>query len=245
MLDIDLNCDMGEGGDDASLMPLITSANIACGGHAGDVESMRCAVERAMVHGVNIGAHPGYDDRANFGRAAREVPSDQLRDSIAAQLRVLQQIVHAAGGRLRHVKPHGALYNAAIGNAVVAGAIVDAVFDVDASLAIVTLPHGRLIDHASTCGIETIAEAFADRTYQPGGTLTPRSDPSALIVREIDAADQVLWIVRDGCVRSVQGEWIPMRVQTVCIHGDGARALPLLRMLKQTLAAAGIGVRPF
>ncbi len=245
MKQIDINCDLGEGGDDSVLMPLITSANIACGGHAGDIHTMRRAVDLAIEFGVNVGAHPSYEDRANFGRAALHVPAEALRASVASQIRSLQQITAHAGVRLRHVKPHGALYNVAARDPVVAGSILDAMHDVDPDLALVTMPCGILNDLATAKGIEVIAEAFADRTYQSDGSLTPRSDPRAMQAHEIDAADQVLWIVRDGCVRTVDGEWIAMKARTICVHGDGAAALPTLRMLRSAIAAAGIAVAPF
>lgn len=244
-MQIDLNCDLGEGGDDAALMPLITSANVACGGHAGDERTMRRAVELALDANVNIGAHLSYEDRVSFGRSEVHVPTHELRHSLVRQIRMLRQMAQSAGATLRHVKPHGALYNVAVRDAGVAGAIVDAVIEVDPSLGVVTLPHGALVERAADVGIEILPEGFADRTYQADGTLTPRNLPGATHTREIDAADQVLWIVRDGCVRALDGSWIPMRVKTVCVHGDGTRALPILRMVRDTLRAAGIGVRAF
>lgn len=244
-MQIDINCDLGEGADDAAFMPLITSANIACGGHAGDERTMRHAVQLAIASEVSIGAHPGYEDRVNFGRTEMHVPSDLLRHSIASQIRALQDIVRREGGRLRHVKPHGALYNVAVRDPSIAGAIVDAVGEVDGALAIVTLPHGALVERAEAVGIEVIPEAFADRSYRRDGTLTPRSDPGALLAREIDAADQVLWIARDGCVRAAEGEWIALRARTICVHGDGPRALAMLRTVREALRSAGIGLRAF
>lgn len=245
MQSIDLNCDLGEGGDDSLLMPLVSSANIACGGHAGDEPTMRRAVELALTAGANIGAHPSYEDRANFGRIELHVPTSDLRHSLVRQIRHLQSITNSAGARLRHVKPHGALYNVAVRNPSVARAVVDAVCEVDESLAIVTLPHGHLFEVATAMDVELIAEGFADRTYQRDGTLTPRTDAAALHAREIDAADQVLWMVRDGAVRTVDAAWIPMRVQTLCVHGDGPHAVSFLRAVRSALSAAAVPIRPF
>lgn len=245
MKQIDLNCDLGEGGDDAALIPLVSSINIACGGHAGDEMSMRRAVELAVASNVNIGAHPSYDDRDNFGRVERNVPTDELRKSLEGQIRSLKVICDARGERMCHVKPHGALYNVAVRNPTVARTILDAVAEMDETLRVITLPHGCLWEIAEERGMNRIAEGFADRTYQPDGTLTPRSDPHALHVREMDAADQVLWMVRDGVVRCLDGTWIPMPVQTVCVHGDGRSAVATLRLLRSALAAAGIHVSAF
>ena len=242
---IDINCDLGEGFDDAALMPLITSANIACGGHAGDETSMRRAVRLAIQHGVNIGAHPSYEDRLNFGRVKLTVPLESLRQSVADQIGQLRDIVNAEGGTLRHVKPHGALYNEAIQNPDIAAAIMDGVWRVDPSLTVVTMPNSELYYQAHALCNPIVAECFADRTYQRDGTLTPRTDPRALHTREIDAVDQILWIVRDGCVRSVDGNWIPLEAQTVCVHGDGTQAVATLRMVRSALTAAGIEIRPF
>ncbi len=245
MKPMDINCDLGEGFDDAALMPLITSANIACGGHAGDDASMRRAVRLAIQQGVNIGAHPSYEDRVNFGRVKLIVPLETLRQSVADQIGRLLDIVAAEGGTLRHVKPHGALYNVAIQNPDIAAAIMDGVWRVDPSLLVVTMPFGDLYHRAHALCNPVVAECFADRTYQSDGTLTPRTDPRALHLREIDAVDQILWLVRDGCVRTVDGEWIPMQSQTICVHGDGNKAISMLRMIRSALTAARIEIRPF
>jgi UPF0271 protein len=245
MSHIDINCDLGEGADDAALMALVTSANIACGGHAGDESTMRRAVQLALEAGANIGAHPSYEDRANFGRAELHLPAGQLRHSLVKQIESLKRIAESAGGSLRHVKPHGALYNVALRNPAVASAILDAVWEVDSRLAIVTMPHGCLFEQAAEMSVTPIAEGFADRSYQSDGTLTPRSEPHALLTREMDAADQVLWMVRDGAVRSVDGAWMAMSVQTICVHGDGRSAVPMLRLVRDALAAAGIAAKPF
>lgn len=245
MRSIDLNCDLGEGGDDAALMPLVTSANIACGGHAGDETTMTRAVELALEYNANIGAHPSYEDRANFGRAEMNVPAEALTRSIASQIARFREIVIAKGGTIRHVKPHGALYNAAIRNPAVARAILDAVWRVDPALTIVTMHQGCLLDQAIALGNPVVIEGFVDRTYQSDGTLTPRSEPDALHAREIDAADQSLWMARDGVVRSIDGSWIAIGAQTLCVHGDGKSALSLLRLVRTSLNAAGIAIKAF
>lgn len=245
MLSVDLNCDLGEGGPDELLMPLVTSVNIACGGHTGDESSMRRSVALAQPFGINLGAHPSFEDRTHFGRAEMHIPSAELTRSVVHQIRALRGIAVEMGMTLRHVKPHGALYNVAARDGVVAGAIVDAILEVDPELCVLTLPIGRLAERAQDCGLRVIAECFADRTYLADGTLTPRNQPHAFLDREVDAADQALWIVRDGCVRTRDGERIPMRGQTLCVHGDGHAAVATLRMIRHALATAGIAIRGF
>jgi UPF0271 protein len=238
---IDLNCDLGEGaGHDAALMPLVTSANIACGAHAGDPATMQATVELARRHKVAIGAHPGFADRDNFGRLELALPANEIRALVSAQILALR-----AFGPLDHVKAHGALYNLAGRDSVVAGAIADAVRAFDSSLILFVLPNSALAIAARARGLKIANEVFADRTYQRDGSLTPRTQPNALIHDETVAVAQVLRMVREGVVRATDGTDVPIVADTVCLHGDGPRPVEFARRLRAELDAAGIAVRPF
>jgi UPF0271 protein len=241
---LDLNCDLGEGaGHDAELMPLITSANIACGAHAGDESTMDAALGLARTHGVAAGAHPGFADRENFGR--REVPvwPDEVYQLVLAQTRAVQSLARARGMRLAHVKPHGALYNMAARNTLLAAAVAQAVYEVDPRLRLFGLAGSHAVAAARACGLEVAGEAFADRTYQPDGSLTPRGQPGATIEDEELALGQVLRMVQEGRVRATDGTEIPLQADTVCVHGDGPHAAAFARRLRAGLAAAGVEVR--
>jgi UPF0271 protein len=243
---IDLNCDLGEGaGHDAELMPLITSANIACGAHAGDEATMRATVALAKKHGVAIGAHPGFADRANFGRIELPVTPDEVQGLVHSQVMQLQRIAHSLGARLAHVKPHGALYNLAAREPDVARAVVDAIYEVDPRLILFGLAGSHLIAAAEACGLPVASEVFADRTYQADGTLTPRSRPGALITDENIAVVQALRMVREGHVRATDGTDVAIRVETICLHGDGAHPVEFARRLRSELTAAGIEIEAF
>jgi UPF0271 protein len=241
---VDLNSDLGEGaGQDAALMPLITSANIACGGHAGDADTMRATVELARRHSVAIGAHPGLEDRENFGRRELPVPPALVEASVLAQIRSLEQIVSSCGARLTHVKPHGALYNLAARDVVLARAVAAAVYQADPGLILVGLAGSQLLAAASAVGLRVASEVFADRTYQSDGLLTSRSRPDALIVDEAVAVARVLRMVCEGVVRATDGRDLPITADTVCVHGDGPHAVGFARRLRAELAAAGVAVR--
>ncbi len=244
MLHIDLNCDLGEGaGRDAELMPLITSANIACGAHAGDEATMRATVALALQHGVAIGAHPGFADRENFGRRELALTSKEVHALVLRQIHELQAIVRPAGARLAHVKPHGALYTMSARDAGLAGAIAAAIYEADPRLVLVGLAGSRLIEAGVAAGLSTASEVFADRTYQVDGSLTPRDRPDALITDANVAVAQVLRTVRDGTVRATDGSEVMIKADTVCLHGDGPHAVEFARAVRQGLAAAGIEVR--
>jgi 5-oxoprolinase (ATP-hydrolysing) subunit A len=240
-LRIDLNCDLGEGaGHDAGLMPLITSANIACGAHAGDAATMRATIALAQQHGVAIGAHPGFADRANFGRRELALPPAVVRALVRAQIEALRAL-----SPVRHVKAHGALYNLAARDAACADAIAGAVHEVDAAL-IVFVPSNSEVARASRArGLRIANEVFADRTYQRDGSLTPRARPDALIRDEHTAVAQVLRMIREGVVRATDGTDVPIVADTVCLHGDGPDPVAFARRLRTELGAAGIEVRPF
>ena len=236
---VDLNCDLGEGaGHDAELMPLITSANIACGAHAGDEATMRATVALAQKHGVAIGAHPGLADRANFGRRELPVSPDEVRDLVLNQVHKLQRL-----GPVRHVKPHGALYNMAARDLALARAVVDAIYETDPRLILFGLAGSHLIAVAEACGLPVVSEIFADRTYQADGSLTPRSQPNAMITDEKAAVAQVLRMVREGRVRATDGIDVALKADTVCLHGDGAHPVEFARKLRQELTAAGVAIR--
>jgi len=238
---IDLNCDLGEGaGHDAELMPLITSANIACGAHAGDAATMRATVALAQQHGVAIGAHPGFADRENFGRRELALPPAEVRALVAAQIDALRAL-----GPVRHVKAHGALYNLAARDAALADAIASAVHAADASLIFFVLPNSELARAGRAHRLRIANEVFADRTYQRDGSLTPRSRPDALIHDESAAVAQVLRMVREGVVRATDGTDVPIVADTVCLHGDGPHPVEFARRLRAELTQAGVEIRNY
>jgi UPF0271 protein len=242
---IDLNCDMGEGMEtDTAIFPFVTSANIACGGHAGDADTMRRTVELALQHGVAIGAHPSYPDRAGFGRAdilGVSLRPEDLAGLLFGQLHRLQSICREFGARLRHVKPHGALYNRAARDAAAAALVVRAVTDLDASLLLYGLSGSLMEPAAAAAGLVFVSEVFADRTYEPDGSLTSRSQPGALISDGELAVAQVLRMVREGVVEA-DATRVPIRAETVCLHGDGAHAVEFAALIHGALSAAGIRI---
>ncbi len=236
---IDLNCDLGEGaGHDAELMPLITSANIACGAHAGDEATMRATIALAQGHGVAIGAHPGFADREHFGRREIVLTPREIYDLVRRQIERLR-----AMGPVRHVKPHGALYNLAARDEAVADALARAVQEIDPALKLVAPPDSALERAGKARNLCTVVEVFSDRTYQRDGTLTPRSRPDALIHDEATAVAQVLRMVRERVVRATDGTDVPIRADTVCVHGDGPHAVAFARRLAAELRQAGIALR--
>jgi UPF0271 protein len=243
---LDLNCDLGEGaGHDAELMPLVTSANIACGAHAGDEATMRATLALAKRHGVAVGAHPGFADRENFGRRELPLSLEEIHALVLAQVRTLQRLAGEAGLRVTHVKPHGGLYNLAARNTLVAEAVARATYEADPRLVQFGLAGSALMSAGHAGGLATASEAFADRTYQPDGSLTPRGRPDALIHDENAAVAQVLRMVQEGRVRATDGTEVPITADTVCLHGDGPQAVAFARRLRHGLAAAGIEVRAF
>jgi len=240
---VDLNADLGEGspGEEA-LFAAATSVNIACGGHAGDESDMRAALRAARAHGVAAGAHPGYEDRENFGRRELELPTGAVTALVASQVQTLARLAAEEGVVLRHVKPHGALYNQAARDDVLAGAVLAGI-RLGAPDAGVFAPAGSALALAAErAGVTVWREAFADRGYLADGRLAPRGGPGATL----DAAGalaQALEIVSSGRVRSVSGEWIQVGADTLCVHGDGREAAELLRKLRAALEARGVEVR--
>jgi UPF0271 protein len=231
-MQIDINCDMGEGiGNDEAIMPFITSANIACGFHAGDEETMRTTVLLAKQHGVKIGVHPSFYDRHNFGRREQKVSPSLVYQLMMEQLISLQRIANEVDAVVYHVKPHGALYNMSARNHRLAKVIAQAVRDFDEALVLFGLSGSASITEAQKMGLQTRSEVFADRTYQDDGSLTPRSQPCALIEDEEEAVAQVLQMVQQGTVTSVTGKEVPIVAETVCIHGDGKKAVQFAKAI--------------
>ena len=243
---IDLNCDLGEAsGQDAELIRLISSANIACGIHAGDVDTMRTAVNLAKRYGVAIGAHPSLNDRENFGRKEMRVSPREVYLYVLTQTKLLQIIARQCETRVRHVKPHGALYNMAARDPMLADAVANAVYDVDPTLALFGLAGSCLIEAGRVRGLQVASEVFADRTYQPDGTLTPRTQPNALIADDAVAVAQVLRLVREGAVTASEGTDVVLKADTVCVHGDGPKAVEFAEKIKAELKAVGYWLKPF
>jgi UPF0271 protein len=236
---IDLNCDLGEeAGDDEAIMPYITSANIACGFHAGDVNVMRATVILAKRHGVNIGAHPGWNDRQNFGRLEMDVSAEEAEEIVFEQINTLAQIAKDEGAALTHVKPHGALYNQAAKDRVLANAIARAVKRISVGLILVGLAGSGLCEAGVEAGIRVAGEGFADRAYNPDGTLMSRSMAGAVIESPKEVAANALRLIKDGISF---GERF-VRVETLCLHGDHPRAAENAKLLRETLTKNGIKV---
>lgn len=246
MLSIDLNCDMGEGcGNDAELMKYISSANIACGFHAGDSSTMSQTVELALEHDVAIGAHPGFRDLENFGRSAMSLPPNEVFGIVVEQVETLKRVCETHGALLHHIKPHGALYNLAAKDGKLAAAIAKAIVSVDPSLVLFGLSGSFMISAAETAGLKTASEVFADRTYQSDGSLTPRTELNALITELETAVTQALQMIRSGTVTSTTGESVSIRADTLCIHGDGANAVDFAKAIRETFEGFEIGIRAF
>ncbi len=231
-------------GNDEQILEFVTSANIACGYHGGDPMVMRATVQMALEKGVAIGAHPGYPDLQGFGRRFMSITPEEARDIVVYQVGALAAFVHAEGGRMQHVKAHGALYNAAAADPSLSQAIASAVHSIDPELILFGLSGSELITAGEAIGLHTASEAFADRTYQSDGTLTPRCRPGALIDDHDDAVRRTVRLAKEDRVRSQQGVDVEVRADTICIHGDGPHALPLARLIRKGLEDAQIEVRP-
>lgn len=242
---IDLNSDLGEGaGADDAIMPHVTSANVACGAHAGDEATMRATIALAKRHGVAVGAHPGYRDPASFGRLALDVPPDALVADLLEQLRVLRVLADEAGIALAHVKAHGALYNRGERDAGVAATIVEAVRRFDEDLLLFAPPGSAMAAAAGRAGIRVAREGFADRAYEPDGTLRPRRLPASVHTEPAVAAEQAVSIARDARVRASDGTWLELEVDTLCVHGDTPGAPAIARAVRAALAGARVDVGP-
>lgn len=240
MTTIDLNCDLGEGaGHDDELLSLISSANVACGAHAGDAATIRAAVSGAERHNVVIGAHPGYADREHFGRRELELDPTALRESLRDQITVLR----TEAPNVAYVKPHGALYNQAARDARLAALVVDVVRAFERPLGLLAPAGSELWRAGEAAGLTLRAEVFADRAYDAVGRLVPRGAPGAMIEDEAVAVAQVLDMVRDGRVRSLTGEWVSVQADSICVHGDNPQAVAFVRRLWEALEAEGIAIR--
>lgn len=246
---IDLNCDMGESfgayemGNDEAVLDHVSSANIACGFHAGDPRTMHRTVQMAIAKGVAIGAHPGLPDLQGFGRRLMNLSGAEAYDTVIYQVGALSGFARALGGRLTFVKTHGALYNMAAKDPALADAIASAVFDYDPGLAFYGLAGSELIRAAQARGLRAVSEVFGDRSYQDDGSLTPRSQPNAMIEDVELSVAQVKRMVLEGKVRSVNGRDVPVRADTLCIHGDQPGALAFVTRIRAELARAGVEVR--
>ena len=242
---IDFNCDVGEGcGDDAAILPWVTSANIACGAHAGDADTMRATLRLCRALGVVAGAHPGYPDRDHFGR--RELPLDaaDVTALVRGQVLALAEIAREEGVALRHVKPHGALYNRSARDRVVADAIASAVASVDPALVLVGLSGSASLDAAQAHGLRTAHEVFAERGYDADGRLLPRGTPGAVIDDLDGATAQALALARGTPLALADGHTLHLRADTLCLHGDRPDAATFARTLREALDAAGVTVAP-
>ncbi len=248
---IDLNADLGEGfgvwrlGDDEALLGVVSSANVACGFHAGDPSTMRRVCTGAAAAGVAIGAQVSYRDLAGFGRRFIDVAPHELADDVLYQLAALDGIARTAGGRVSYVKPHGALYNAVVGHEQQARAVVEAVAAYDPGLPVLGLPGSALLRLAEEAGLRAVREGFADRGYTAAGTLVPRTDAGALVDDEAAVVERAVRMATDGTVVAVDGARLPMPVESVCVHGDTPGAVRLARSVRAALEAAGVGVAAF
>ena len=251
MKSIDLNCDMGElpeaiaDGTQEALMPSLTSVNIACGAHAGDEQTMQATIEQALRWKLALGAHPGYPDRANFGRLELQMPAEAIADSVFEQVSALAELAARCGARLVHVKPHGALYNQAVHNRQLAEAIAAGVARWSRAVVLMGLAGSPMLEVFREAGFAVAAEAFADRRYESDGTLRSRKFPDALIRDPAEAARQALGIVERGTLIASDGAEIALTAQTICIHGDTPGAPEIAATVAQTLRQAGVALSPF
>jgi len=248
---VDLNSDLGEGfgiwrlGDDEALLSVVTSANVACGFHAGDPSTMRRVCAAAVAHGVVVGAQVGYRDLAGFGRRRIDYDPGELTDDILYQIAALDGFCRITGTRVRYVKPHGALYNTTVTDERQAAAVVRAVREYDATLPILGLPGSALLRLAAEAGIPGVPEGFVDRAYTPAGTLVPRSAQGAVLTSATQVEEQAVRLATEGMVVAVDGSVIPMPVRSLCVHGDTPDAVRLARRVRDALERAGAPVSPF
>ncbi|MDQ0111021.1 LamB/YcsF family protein [Paenibacillus harenae] len=246
---VDLNCDFGEGfgaysfGQDDELLRYVTSVNIACGFHAGDPHTMRTAARKSLAAGVAVGAHPGLPDRLGFGRREMKITASEAYDYVVYQVGALSAFVQAMGGRLRHVKPHGALYHMAGRDQEIAAAVVKAAADVDKRLLVFGGSGSLLLNEARRQGLGAVSEVFADRTYRADGTLTPRREPGALLASTEAAVQQAVSMAAEGKAYTASGDIIAIKADTICLHGDGPHAAAFAHSISSALLAANISLR--
>ena len=248
---IDLNSDLGEGfgawtlGDDDALLDVVTSANVACGFHAGDPDILRRVCGQAAERGVVIGAQVGYRDLHGFGRRAMDVEPATLTNEVIYQIAALDGFARVAGTRVSYVKPHGALYNAVVHHREQATAVVEAIRLYDASLPVMGLPGSLILDVAARAGVRAVTEAFADRGYTPQGTLVPRSEPGALLHDPWQVAERMVTMVKTGTLQASDGSDVAVSARSICVHGDSPEAVTIAVAVRRALSEAGIDVRPF
>ena len=242
---VDLNCDLGEGcTTDSAIMPFISSANIACGYHAGNEEIIKQTVFLAKKFNVAIGAHPSYPDKANFGRKEMNLPLQEIKSIVIAQIELVKKLAEEIGLQLQHVKPHGALYNTAARDINIATIIAEAVKEVDSKLILFGLANSESGKAAEKVGLNFYNEVFADRTYTDEGKLTPRTASNALIVTKEAAIEQVLRMIQKEEVLSTSGKIVPIKADTICIHGDGVHAVDFAKHINKLIQASNIRISP-
>ncbi len=248
---IDLNSDLGESlgtwqlGDDAAMLDLVTSANVACGFHAGDSLTLRRTCEQAVERGVVIGAQVGYRDLVGFGRRFIDMDPAELAADVVYQIGALEMLAKVAGGRVAYVKPHGALYNAIVHHEEQAAAVVRAVVAVDPDLPVLGLPGSAFLRHAEEAGLTTVGEAFADRAYTPQGALVSRREAGAVLHDPDEVAARMVRLVTDGVITAVDGTDVAVRAGSICTHGDSPGAVAMARSVRAALTDAGVSIAPF
>ncbi|WP_312169824.1 5-oxoprolinase subunit PxpA [Microbacterium sp.] len=251
MTSIDLNSDLGENvpdrmvSDDESMLGLVTSANVACGFHAGSPEGIRATLESAVAGGVVIGAHPGYRDYENFGRTKIDIDSATLQAHVEYQLGALIGLATAVGGTVAYVKPHGALYNTIARDERQSKDVVAAIRAIDPSLVLLGLAGGVVLDVAARAGLATAAEAFADRAYQPDGQLVSRTEPGSVLHDPAAVAERMVRLAGEGVIRAIDGTDVPVSAQSICVHGDSPGSVAMAAETKRMLQQAGITIAPF
>ena len=248
---MDLNSDLGESygawrmGDDDAMLQIVTSANVACGFHAGDPQGMLHTLRAAAARGVVVGAHVSYPDRVGFGRRPMEVSSAELTADVIYQIGALQGLARAAGARLAYVKPHGALYNAIAHDQRQARAVIEGIRAVDGSLLMLGLAGSPILQWAADAGLRVAAEAFADRAYTPQGTLVPRREAGAVLHDPALVARRMLQLVQQGQIEAIDGSRIRLQADSICVHGDSPGAVAMARQVRQHLEEAGVALAPF
>jgi UPF0271 protein len=251
MVNMDLNSDVGESfgrwslGDDTAMFKSVSSANVACGFHAGDPTVIRRTCRDAVAAGVVVGAHVGYRDLAGFGRRFVDMDPNELADDVVYQIGALQALAATEGARVRYVKPHGGLYNAIVSHTAQARAVVDAVKSVDPGLPILGLPGSEVLRLAEAAGLRAVSEAFADRAYNPDGTLVSRSLPGAVLHDPAQVAEHVLRMAADSAIRTVDGSILKINADSICVHGDSPGAVAMAVAVKAALTGAGIIIKAF
>ena len=251
MRSIDLNSDLGEGygawtmGDDDAMLGIVSSANVACGFHAGDPLTIRATVDGAAARGVAVGAHVSYPDRVGFGRRPMDVTQAELTADVIYQIGALQGIARAAGTRVTYVKPHGALYNTIANDARQADAVIAAIKDIDPSLVLMALAGTPVLQRAADAGLATVAEAFGDRAYTPDGQLVSRREKGAVLHDADAVAARMLRLAAEGVIEAIDGSTLRLHADSICVHGDSAGAVDMARRIRDALTGDGIAIAPF